>query len=119
MKFPPFGIFNYTNIPGFFENNLHSDMSADELIALFKDYPLDFKPGSKWNYSNSGFVLLGAIIEKLSEQTYEEYVEERIFTPLGMSNSHYGSNINIIPHRARGYSLTESDGYTNAPYIAM
>ncbi|MBT5074766.1 MAG: beta-lactamase family protein [Kordiimonadaceae bacterium] len=112
------GIFNYTNIPGFFENSIHSDMSMDELIGVFKDFPLDFKPGSKWNYSNSGFVLLGAIIEKLSTQTYAEFVNERIFTPLEMRSSHYGSNINIIPNRARGYRLTE-DGFTNAPYIAM
>lgn len=113
------GIFNYTNIPGFIETGSQHDMSTDELIAVFKDYPLDFKPGSKWNYSNSGFVLLGAIIEKLSDQTYAEFVRERIFTPLEMSNSHYGSHINIIPHRARGYSLTEGDGFTNAFFLAM
>ena len=53
------GIFNYTNIPGFFENSIHSDMSMDELIGVFKDFPLDFKPGSKWNYSNSWRVYYG------------------------------------------------------------
>lgn len=113
------GIFNYTDIEGFIETGSQHDMSVGELIAVFKDYPLDFKPGSKWNYSNSGFVLLGAIIEKLSEQTYAEFIGERIFTPLGMSDSHYGSHINIIPHRARGYQLTEDGGYTNAYYLAM
>lgn len=87
------GIFNMTSIPGFMSTKSQKDMNKEEIIALFKDLPLNFEPGSKMSYSNSGYILLGAIIEKLSGKSYAKYIKERIFNPLGMENSHYGNFI--------------------------
>ena len=75
-----------------------------ELIATFRDKPLDFPPGTKWAYSNRGYYLLGYIIEKVSGQTYANYIEQHIFAPLGMSDSGYDSNKAVIKHRAGGYA---------------
>jgi len=111
------GIPNYTSFPGFMDT-MRTDLTIPDLLDVFKDKPLDFKPGSKWNYSNSAYVVLGALIEKLSGTSYADFVSKRIFTPLGMTNSHYGSNVTVIPNRARGYQRTEQ-GFTNAPFISM
>jgi len=73
-------------------------------VARFRDKPLDFQPGEKMSYSNSGYVLLGYLIEKISGQSYEKFVQENIFTPLGMKDSGYDSNSAIILHRAAGYT---------------
>lgn len=82
------GIPNYTNKPGFV-STIAKDMTVDEMIASFKNDPLEFEPGSTWNYSNSGYFLLGAIIEKASGIPYAKFVEQRIFVPLGMKNTAY------------------------------
>src|SRR5579883_607157 len=89
-----------------------------ELVARFRDKPLDFQPGEKWNYSNSGFVLLGWIIEKVSGGSYEKFVTENIFTPLDMKDSGYDSNYAIIPRRADGYEVAPN-GYRHAGFIHM
>ncbi len=94
------------------------DMTLPELIGLFKDKPMQFEPGRSWAYNNSGFVLLGAIIEKLSGLTYETFLEERIFKPLGLKSSYYGSAERIIPRRVPGYQEGKG-GFVNAPYLSM
>ena len=92
--------------------------TADKLVASFRDKPLEFPPGEKGNYSNSGYLLLGHLIEKISDQTYEQFVRENILTPLGMKDSGYDSNRDIIPHRASGYSPSPN-GPVNAEFIHM
>jgi hypothetical protein len=87
-------------------------------VARFRDKPLDFQPGEKWSYSNSGYVLLGYLIETINGETYAKFVQDNIFTPLGMKNSGYDSNSAIIPHRAMGYSPAP-DGLSNTGYINM
>ncbi len=72
-----------------------------QTIARFKDKPLDFQPGTKWNYSNSGYILLGAIIEKVSGKTYETFLQENIFTPLQMVNTGYEHDKSLL---ATGYA---------------
>jgi len=94
------------------------DLSVRELIDLFKDKPMQFEPGQSWAYNNSGYILLGAIIEKVSGKTYEEFVNERIFKPLGMTSSYYGSAERIIPRRIPGYQAGKG-GFVNAPYLSM
>lgn len=78
-------------------------MPPDKLIAAFRDKPLDFEPGSSGKYSNAGYYLLGYLIEKISGQSYGDFVEENIFRPLGMNDSGYDSNLKVIPRRASGY----------------
>jgi CubicO group peptidase (beta-lactamase class C family) len=111
------GIMNFTGLPDF-DNLQRKSYSPEQLIALFRDRPLVFPPGSGWGYSNSGYIVLGAIIEKVSGQTYEQFLRENIFTPLGMSDSGYDSNSAIIPRRAAGYAMG-SNGLVNAGYIHM
>jgi CubicO group peptidase (beta-lactamase class C family) len=89
-----------------------------ELVARFRDKPLDFQPGEKWSYSNSGYVLLGYLIEKITGSTYEKFVTENIFQPLGMKDSGYDSNAAIIPHRADGYQMGPG-GYVHAGFVHM
>jgi len=85
--------------------------TPDKLI--FADKPLDFQPGEKWDYSNLGFDVLGFLLEKVSGQSYADFVQENIFKPLGMDDSGYDSNITIVSHRASGY-WPGADGIENA-----
>lgn len=111
------GIHSYTSMPSW-QALWRKDLSVAELIDVFKDEPLDFNPGESWVYSNSGYILLGAIIEKASEQSYQEFIEQRIFAKAGMSSSLYGSRKELIPMRAAGYQ-SGSGGYINAEYLSM
>jgi CubicO group peptidase (beta-lactamase class C family) len=77
--------------------------TPEEEIALFKDKPLDFDPGSKFDYSNSNFIVLGAVIEKVSGKKYSEMLRERIFDPLGMKDTGLDSDDLVLPKRAEGY----------------
>lgn len=92
--------------------------TPEKLVARFRDKPLEFQPGEKWNYSNSGYVLLGYLIEKISGQPYDKFVQENIFNPLRMKDSGYDSNSAVILRRASGYSPGPS-GPVNAGYIDM
>jgi len=87
-------------------------------IDLFKNRPLDFTPGEKYKYSNSGYIILSYVIEKASGRSYESFVSENIFKPLNMKNSGYDHQEIILKNRASGYGLTD-EGLMNAPYIDM
>lgn len=108
------GIPNYTRFPGF-QASEAIFTTPEQLVSLFLSKPLDFAPGEKASYSNSGYILLGYLIEKISGESYEKFVVDNIFTPLGMNESGYDSNSAIIPHRAAGYS----SNLHNAKYIDM
>jgi CubicO group peptidase (beta-lactamase class C family) len=111
------GIKSYTGVPEIMKN-IRMDMKPEELIAQFKNQPMEFAPGTKWNYNNSGFFLLGYIIEKVTGKTYAEYIQENFFTPLGMISSCYGSDTKIIRNRAYGYQPGD-DGVVNSDYCSM
>jgi CubicO group peptidase (beta-lactamase class C family) len=111
------GIKNYTSMESFGEL-LRRDMKPEELIDSFKNKPMDFAPGEKWSYNNSGYFLLGFIIEKLSGKTYEQYINEHLFIPAGMNNSAYDNPNRIIKNRVKGYQRS-NEGFENADYISM
>jgi CubicO group peptidase (beta-lactamase class C family) len=111
------GIPNFTAFPDYPQMEPFAT-PVDKLVAKFRDKPLDFEPGEKFSYSNSGYVLLGYLIEKISGQSYEKFVQENLFTPLGMKDSGYDSNSAIIPRRAAGYANSPA-GPVNAGYINM
>lgn len=112
------GIINYTGLPSFTEELKRKDLTPKQLIDLFKDEPLEFKPGTDYKYSNSGYVLLGYIIEKLTNKSYGEYIDEVIFKPLGMKNSYYDNPNKLIVGRVYGY--TQRNGhYRNANFLSM
>jgi CubicO group peptidase (beta-lactamase class C family) len=111
------GIPSLTSFPDF-QARKGESMTPEKLVAWFRDKPLEFEPGEKWNYSNSGYILLGYLIEKISGQTYSDFVQQNIFTPLGMKDSGYDSNAAIIVHRAAGYTQGLK-GPVNTAYVDM
>jgi CubicO group peptidase (beta-lactamase class C family) len=108
------GIPSFTGFPDYRASEW-KDTTPTELVARFRDKPLDFEPGTKFTYSNSGYVLLGYLLEKVSGQTYAEFLQQNIFTPLGMKDTGIDSNAAILPQRAQGYRRSrqgiEHDGY--------
>lgn len=80
-----------------------SDLKPKALVDFFKDQPSDFLPGEKFKYNNSGYVLLGYIIELVSNQDYKSFIEEQIFNKVVMNHSYYASDSKIIKNRAYGY----------------
>lgn len=111
------GIPNFTALPEYGAAKLKAT-GVDATIATFRDRPLDFAPGERMSYSNSGYLVLGSIIEKVAGQSYEKFVVENLFTPLGMKDSGYDSNTALIKRRASGYSRVPA-GLLNATYIHM
>lgn len=92
------------------------EMSPKELVDFFKNEPIDFLPGEKFDYNNSGYVLLGYIIELVSGQSYENFIKTSIFEKAGMSHSRYASDRLVIANRAYGYQKKEN-GYVNKTNI--
>ncbi|MEW6762034.1 MAG: serine hydrolase [Pseudomonadota bacterium] len=92
--------------------------TAARSIASFRDEPLEFAPGERFSYSSSGYILLGHLIEQLSGQPYDRFLQEAIFTPLGMKDSGYDRNATVLARRASGYTVTKA-GVENAEYVDM
>jgi CubicO group peptidase (beta-lactamase class C family) len=93
------------------------DFTPTMLFAQMRGLPLDFEPGTEFKYSNTGYLLLGWIIERVSGQTYREFLKQNLFDPIGMADSGYDSSVAIIPHRASGYEVGNRMRNTN--YIDM
>lgn len=111
------GIPNFTSFPDY-QKTMMIPVTVESLIARFKDKTLDFKPGEKWSYSNSGYELLGYIIEKASGQGYEQFLQANIFGPLRMTASGYDHYERIIKQRATGYSR-QGNNLVNSAYLDM
>ena len=109
------GIPNFNSLPSFPER---TDLTLAEVIGLFKDLPPDFAPGERCVYSNSGFILLGAVVETLSGMPYRTFLLERIFRPLGMRQTRYLYDEPIVPKRANGYSVGPK-GIVNTRTMSM
>ena len=101
------GISNYTDLPSFVPENYSKDVSLKEVIATFADLPLEFAPGTKWNYSNSGYILLGAVIERASGLTWEHYLQKNIFGPLDMQHTSASPENGQLPGEVIGYQEGE------------
>jgi CubicO group peptidase (beta-lactamase class C family) len=112
------GVPNYTDIPDFFEKVATAPYTSAGLVDIFRDKPLDFAPGEKYNYSNSGYHLLGLIIEKTSGASYARFLNDNIFRPLGMKSTGYDDSRALVPNRASGYTQT-GDSFVNASYLNM
>ncbi len=109
------GIKGYTELPEF-ENFSKLKFPKDSLLRMVEKHPFDFEPGEALIYNNTGFFMLGLIIEKISGLSYEEYVKKNLFKPAGMSNSYYCSESKIIKNRAHGYD-TGDKGLVRAGYL--
>ena len=109
------GIKSYTKIRKLFKV-ARNDMKPLELIKFFRNEPVDFNPGEKYKYNNSGYIVLGYIIEKISGLSYAEYIQQNIFDKLNMTNSTYANHRKLIKNRASGYH--DRKGYQNAMFIS-
>ena len=112
------GIPSYTSIPRFFQKQAMFDLTPAEIVKLTQDQPLEFEPGEKWKYDNSGYILLGYVIEKVSGQSYADYIRQHIFDPLGMRDTGYDNTKDVLPRRASGY-VYNNGHWLNAPYLAI
>jgi len=112
------GIKSYTGMEEWTSELRKKDFTPEELVDFFKNQPMDFAPGEEFRYNNSAYFLLGYIIETVSGKSYESYIEEKFFQPLGMSNSSYGSTSRIIGMRADGYAR-DGDEYKNDDFLSM
>ena len=97
------GIPEYTEGEGAASVDFRRDYSEDELVEIAKRAALDFEPGSRWSYSNTGYLLLGALIRRASGEFYGDYLARRVFGPLGMTTARVISEEDIVPNRAAGY----------------
>ena len=96
------GIKSYTSVKDFFKT-IRKDYAQREILGLVAREPLEFAPGEKWNYSNSGFFLLGMLIETVTGKTYGEFLDERIFRPLRMTHTRINDLHAVIPNRTGLY----------------
>jgi CubicO group peptidase (beta-lactamase class C family) len=92
--------------------------TVDDMVAGFRDKPLEFAPGEQFRYNNSGYFLLGVIIEKVAGRKYEQVLRDEIFAPLGMSDTGYDWSEPLLPRRASGYARRD-EGLVNAPFLDM
>jgi len=111
------GIPNFTSFPEYTKTMMLAS-PVEETVERFKNKELEFTPGEKFSYSNSGYILLGYIIEKVSQKPYEAYLKENILQPLNLEDTGYGHYEPILEKRAAGYSWGK-DHLVNASYLDM
>jgi CubicO group peptidase (beta-lactamase class C family) len=107
------GIKDYTGA----DLNFRQDYNEDDLLKKVKSFPLDFKPGDKWSYSNTGYMLLGILIHRVTEKFYGDFLQERVFRPLGMTSTRIINEADIIPNRAAGYRRVKGE-WKNQEWVA-
>lgn len=101
------GVKDYTHIAAWRNGPLEKDVSTAQLIATFKDAKPDFAPGQDWAYDNSGYALVGAVIEAVSGQSWHAYLRTVLFEPLGLTHTGYGADPKFVAQQVHGYSLDE------------
>ena len=111
------GIKSYTGLGREWREKIRLDLEDEALLDLVEDEPFDFEPGERFLYNNTGYFLLGTIIEELTYEEYGDFFEDEFFEPIGMESSRVGDAGDIVKNRARGYRL--AGGLKNAEYISM
>lgn len=105
--------------PRWLAEDLREDaLTPDSVIGLVRNEPLEFAPGTQWQYSNIGYILLGLLIEQVTDETYARHLQTRFFEPLGLAATRYCDVTPLIPHRAEGYEQRDT-GVVNARYTSM
>lgn len=110
------GIKSYTGIEGYMGEPIRVDLDTSGMIAVFEHLPVDFAPGADWAYNNSGYVLVGAVIEAASGQSWHTYLEDVLFEPLDMDDTGYGADPGVVATHVNGYTL---DGDQPAPAVPL
>ncbi|MGM9483930.1 serine hydrolase domain-containing protein [Roseateles sp. NT4] len=113
------GVKSFTGIPGYMLNPVRRDLSTAELIREFKDLPADFPPGEQWEYNNSGYVLLGAVIEAISGQNWHQTLDDTLLKPAKITSVHYEAGDQLFKGMARGYTLNGHGQVAPAGLLSM
>lgn len=113
------GVKSYTGIPGYMGNPVRRDLGTAELIQEFKDLPVDFKPGEKWAYNNSGYVLLGAVVEAISGKPWHQALDELLLQPARITQVHYPAGDRLFKGMAQGYTLNAQAQVAPAAFLSM
>ncbi len=101
------GVPSYTDLGRAWFDVVARELTHEELLALVAEKPLDFEPGTRFNYSNTGYYLLGMIVERVSGVPYGDFLAREFFEPLGLTRTRYDSNAEVIPNRAQGYGFAD------------
>lgn len=112
------GVKSYTELPEFMAEYSYKSVKPEGILAVVEAAPLDFEPGSKWHYSNTGYEVLGMIIEKFDGRKFAASLKARILDPLGMTETYFTSEKDVVLRRAEGYSV-KNGGFTHAGYLNM
>ncbi|OAJ56809.1 hypothetical protein A6V36_32860 [Paraburkholderia ginsengiterrae] len=112
------GVPSYTSLPDFLSRISLEERTPEQIIGLTSDQPLEFQPGVRFVYSNTGYILLGSIVENVSGQTYSAFLTDEFFQPLGMVDSGYDHTSKIVDRRAAGYTCVDGR-WRHARFIAM
>ncbi|HEX3157426.1 MAG TPA: serine hydrolase domain-containing protein, partial [Gemmatimonadaceae bacterium] len=113
------GIPSYTNAGPRWLSKMRLDLPHDSLLAIVAGDTMDFRPGTSWRYNNTGYYLLGMLIERVSGQPYDAYLQARQFAPLGLKGTMYCHTAPIIKHRAHGYQVGAGRKLVNADPLSM
>ncbi|GAB3746652.1 serine hydrolase [Lysobacter olei] len=112
------GIRSYTDMPGMMDGPIRKDVTTAQLIDVFKNEKPEFAPGKGWKYNNSGYVLVGAVIEAASGMPWHRFLHEQFFAPLGMDHTGYGHDPAVVARQVHGYAW-EGDKVVDPPQISM
>jgi CubicO group peptidase (beta-lactamase class C family) len=112
------GIKSYTGVPSFMAR-LREDMTPAQIVDTVRSEPADFAPGEQWLYNNTGYIFLGMIIEKASGLSYADYLQQKIFGPLGLTHTFVGDENRVVPRRVQGYEQDSDHKFRHSRYISM
>jgi D-alanyl-D-alanine carboxypeptidase len=113
------GVKSYTGIPGYMGNPLRRDLSTAELVKEFKDLPVDFAPGEKWAYNNSGYVLVGAVVEAISGKSWHQVIDETLLQPARITSVHFEAGDKLFKGLAPGYTFNNQREIAPAQILSM
>lgn len=113
------GIPSYTDIGKEWQEKWPLELSHDELLALVAGKPFDFEPGTDWHYNNTGYYLLGMVLEAVHGKPYAQVVRDELATPLGLTRTRYDSNRDLIKNRAQGYGVAADDQPCNDDLLGL
>lgn len=113
------GVKSYTGIPGYMDGPIRRDLTTAALIKEFRDQPVDFAPGEKWAYNNSGYVLLGAVVEAISGKSWHQSLDELLLQPAGIKTVLYPDPNRLFKGMAQGYTLNAERQVAPAGFLSM
>jgi D-alanyl-D-alanine carboxypeptidase len=112
------GIKDLNDLGDRFSRTLAVDLPQKDILALIRDQPFGFQPGTKWSYANTGYYLLGVILERVTGMAYADYIKQRVAGPAGLAATTYCDTRSLITHRARGYDAV-GVAFLNATHMSM